>query len=106
MEKQSEIMKNSFGDNGEGEHPILGDGDDHIVQQRRMVSEVYGLMPRRHHSFPVSRDWQDIDCWATGCRWNKLEKCIVPSICKITADGRCKGFEAIPMNPQAELGGD
>ena len=92
-------MMNDFGDEIET--------DDHIVQQRRMSTpKVHGLMHRRPHGFPVSRDWADIDCWATGCRWNQHEKCIVPSICKITADGRCKGFEAIPYKPQAEGGGD
>ncbi len=56
------------------------------------------LMPRerRPYGFPVSRDWEDIDCWATGCRFNHNEKCMVPSRCKIGADGKCKGFEAPP----------
>ena len=80
--------------------------EDHIVQQRKLVPRVQGLMQRRPHGYPVSRDWKDLDCWATGCRFNQHEKCIVPSICKIGADGRCKGFEAIPYKPQAEGGGD
>ena len=90
---------------------MIDDGDesnaaDHIVQQRRMVPRVQGLMPRRPHGFPVSRDWADIDCRATGCRWNRNEKCIVPSRCKISDDGRCNGFEVPPLLPKAELGGD
>lgn len=84
------------------------DDEYHIVQQRRLVSRVQGLMPRqrRDGGFPVSRDWADLDCWATGCRWNQQEKCIVPSICKITADGRCKGFDPKPLPSQAEHSGD
>jgi len=81
---------------------------DYIMRERRANPSVHGLMPRerRPYGFPVSRDWADIDCKATGCRWNQQEKCIVPSICKIGDDGRCKGFDAIPMKPQAEHGGD
>jgi len=97
MEEQNKIMN-------DGEEI---DAEDHVVQQRRMAPpQVHGLMPRRPHGYPVSRDWADIDCRATGCRWNQREKCIVPSICKIGDDGRCKGFDAIPMKPQAEHGGD
>ena len=61
--------------------------------------EVCGIMARerRHYGFPVSRDWEDVDCRATGCRFNRNEKCMVPSRCKISADGRCEGFEAPPI---------
>ena len=60
---------------------------------------VHGLMPhsRRPYGFPVSRDWEEIDCKAVGCRWNLNEKCITPSRCKITDKGNCSGFEAEPM---------
>lgn len=70
--------------------------------------EVHGLMPRerRPYGFPVSRDWEDLDCWATGCRYNRNEKCMVPSRCKITAEGRCRGFEAPPIEVSKKPDGD
>jgi len=82
--------------------------EDHIVQQRKLVPRVQGLMPRerRPYGFPVSRDWADVDCRATGCRWNRSEKCMVPSRCQIAEDGRCKGFEVPPIQKQKEHGGD
>lgn len=49
-----------------------------------------------HHPW-ASRDYEDIDCKATGCRFNMTEKCMVPSRCKISEDGRCQGFEARPL---------
>ena len=65
-----------------------------------------GLMARerRPYGFPVSRDWEDIDCKAVGCRFNQCEKCITPSRCKIGDDGRCTGFEAKPL--QIKIDGD
>lgn len=51
---------------------------------------------RRPYGFPVSRDYSDTDCKAVGCRFNRDEKCMVPSRCKIGPDGRCEGFEASP----------
>ena len=54
---------------------------------------INSLMPRRPYSFPVSRDWEDVDCKAAQCKWNKGSKCITPSIAVIGDDGRCKGFE-------------
>ncbi len=59
---------------------------------------THGLMPRRPHGFPVSRDWADIDCKAVGCRFNQNEKCITPSRCKIGEHGGCIGFEAKPFD--------
>lgn len=79
---------------------------DHIVQQRKLVPRVQGLMQRQPQGYPVSRDWKHIDCRAIGCMWNQDEKCIVPSLCKIGDDGKCKGFTVPPMKPQAEHGGD
>lgn len=64
--------------------------------------EIHGLMPRRPHGYPVSRDWAHVDCKATGCRFNQSEKCIVPSRCKINNEGRCEGFEAPPFNPKVD----
>lgn len=46
-----------------------------------------------HHDW-VSRDYEEIDCRAVGCFWNRGEKCTVPSLCKIGDDGRCEGFRA------------
>jgi hypothetical protein len=66
--------------------------------------KTQGLMPRRPHGFPVSRDWADIDCKATGCMYNRNEKCMVPSRCKINTEGRCDGFEAPP--PKEKIDGD
>jgi hypothetical protein len=65
---------------------------------------IHGLMPRvgngsEHHPW-LSRDYLDIDCQAIGCMFNKEKKCAVPSICKITPDGRCEGFKAIPLPKQ------
>jgi hypothetical protein len=71
---------------------------------------MHGLMDygRRSpgHDFPVSRDWEDIDCKAVGCRYNLREKCMVPSRCKISDDGRCTGFEVKPMETNKKPDGD
>lgn len=47
--------------------------------------------------FPVSRDWEDLDCLAVGCMFNRNSKCGVPSIAKFGVDGRCIGFKPIPL---------
>ncbi len=72
------------------------------------VPEVHTLMPhhRRPYGFPVSRDWEDIDCRAVGCTYNRGEKCMVPSRCKIGADGRCTGFEAKLLKINKKPDGD
>lgn len=61
------------------------------------MSDVRGRLPKNsgHHSFG-SRDYEDIDCKAVGCRYNAAEKCMVPSRCRIGEDGRCRGFEVKP----------
>jgi len=51
-----------------------------------------------HHSW-VSRDYEDVDCQATGCMFNRDRKCLVPSRCKIGTDGRCEGFQVRPQKP-------
>ena len=56
----------------------------------------HGLMDRMphdsgHHSF-ASRDYADMDCKATGCKFNIGEKCAVPTMCKINDKGGCDGF--------------
>ena len=53
---------------------------------------LIGRNPEGHHDW-VSRDYIDIDCNATGCVYNRISKCMVPSQCKITEDGRCEGFK-------------
>lgn len=91
-EKDSdEPFSPKVGDGHEGQSPILGDVPDGIMVGRQ------SFMPRRGHGYPVSRDWADVDCKAVGCRYNRAEKCMVPSRCKIGDDGRCKGFEPSPM---------
>ncbi len=62
-------------------------------------AEHLGLMPRsrRPYGFPVSRDWEDIDCKAVGCRFNFNEKCGVPSRAKFDETAKCAGFEMKPL---------
>lgn len=43
---------------------------------------------------PVSRDYQEIDCNASSCMFNKDSKCTTPSLAKIGEDGRCEGFKS------------
>lgn len=50
----------------------------------------------RHYDYPISRDWLDIDCKAVGCKYNREEKCMVPSIAKIGENGQCTGFTPKP----------
>lgn len=61
-------------------------------------ARTFGRIPRGtgHRSW-ASRDYLDVDCKATGCRYNVVAMCMVPSRCKIEADGRCQGFEAKPL---------
>ena len=59
---------------------------------------------RRDGNFPVSRDWEDIDCRAVGCKYNILDKCAVPSIAKISEEGRCTGF--MPKDTPKKIDGD
>lgn len=53
------------------------------------------LMPRerRTSGFPVSRDWEDIDCAAVMCKYNRWSKCLIPSLAEIGEGGKCKGFK-------------
>lgn len=41
-----------------------------------------------------SRDTMHINCQATGCMYNIVKTCRVPSICKINDKGQCEGFKA------------
>jgi hypothetical protein len=43
--------------------------------------------------FPVSRDWEEIPCKQSSCKWNRFGSCTVPSFCKIGEDGKCMGYE-------------
>ena len=49
-----------------------------------------------------SRDTKDVDCKATGCMFNRAEKCAVPTRCKITTTGSCEGFQAKPLPPKVD----
>ena len=53
-----------------------------------------GRMDHGDHHGWASRDYEDIDCQATGCQFNILKKCAVPSRCKISTTGSCEGFQA------------
>lgn len=61
-----------------------------IAKQKQMLYDTGG---GDHHPW-ASRDYLDIDCKATGCKWNLNERCLVPSRCEIGPDGRCNGFQA------------
>ena len=60
-----------------------------IRKERIMKSQ--GFMPD-HDGYPVSRDWEDMDCSAIRCVYNNCKKCTVPSIAGIGEDGRCVSF--------------
>jgi hypothetical protein len=87
-----------------GRNPRLGGND--LPKQNRVgeyeewseQTAVHNLMPhsRRPYGFPVSRDWEDIDCKAVGCQFNRGEKCMTPSRCKIGMKGECTGFVPRP----------
>ena len=77
------------------------DGADQEWMARGLVD--YG---RRPYGFPVSRDWEDLDCKATGCKWNRNEHCMFPAQCKISDDGRCQGFVAKAMETNKKPDGD
>ena len=61
----------------------------------------HGLAP--HHSgYPVSRDYESVKCWATGCKYNFAEECAVSTRCEIMADGKCRGFESVPQKQKID----
>lgn len=67
---------------------------------------THGLVARidhgtLHHPW-ASRDYEEIDCQATGCRYNRERQCMVPSRCKISPEGRCEGFESPPLKKQVD----
>lgn len=65
-----------------------------------MKSSLMARMPKGnpggHHDW-VSRDYADIDCYATGCLFNRNKKCGAPSLCEIGDDGKCEGFTVKPL---------
>ena len=73
-----------------------------------MSDSVHGLFaryPNGSDHFPwMSRDYEDIDCQAIGCKFNFDKKCAVPTRCKINVQGSCEGFEVKPL-PQ-KIDGD
>jgi hypothetical protein len=68
-----------------------------------MKSGLIGRIGGNDHHGWASRDYLDVDCKATGCQFNRDEKCMVPSRYKIGADGRCEGFQ---VPPQKKIEGD
>jgi len=54
-----------------------------------------------HHPW-ASRDYPELACRAVGCLFNIVDKCAVPSHCKIMADGRCEGFKPRPLPPKLD----
>jgi len=62
------------------------------IFERRMAKHN----PGGHNDF-VSRDYAEIDCRATGCMWNRKEKCMVPGLAKIDPEGKCSGFKVAPQ---------
>jgi hypothetical protein len=84
----------------------MNNGDEIQPMTPYPMVEKRGLMPdyQRDGEFPVSRDWKDVDCKATGCMFNHQEKCMVPSLYAIGADGRCTGFKAKEL--QRKIDGD
>lgn len=51
-----------------------------------------------------SRDAREIDCKATGCKWNIGGQCGVPSRAKFNAKASCEGFEpkALSKKPDGD----
>ena len=58
---------------------------------------AHGRIGKNYDHGWQSRDTKDVDCKATGCMFNRAEKCAVPTRCKITTTGSCEGFQAKPM---------
>lgn len=79
---------------------MSGDGAD----QEWMVHSLCDHGRRGGHW--VSRDWDDIDCKAVGCKWNRNEQCMTPAQCKIGDDGRCQGFVAKELEINKKPDGD
>jgi hypothetical protein len=61
-----------------------------------MLNRIAGHRnPGGHHPW-ISRDYEDLDCLAAGCVFNRDKKCAVPSLCRVAEDGKCAGFKARP----------
>lgn len=63
---------------------------------------AYGRIGKNYDHGWQSRDTKDVDCKATGCMFNRAEKCAVPTRCKITTTGSCEGFQAKPLPPKVD----
>lgn len=63
---------------------------------------AHGRIGKHYDHGWQSRDTKDVDCKATGCMFNRAEKCAVPTRCKITTTGSCEGFQAKPMPPKVD----
>jgi hypothetical protein len=62
------------------------------------MSNFSRIAPHNSYHHPwASRDYEDLDCQAVGCMFNRQKKCSVPSLCKIGDDGRCQGFRVPPV---------
>ncbi len=81
---------------------IIGVGFCDCVEKQRLVPKI----SHGDRYTKLSRDWDEIDCKATGCKYNRYEKCMVPSRCKIEADGKCKGFESSLKDVVMKVDGD
>lgn len=102
--------------NTTAERPVLSEchANARCLRQQNVHGSLrmsaHGLMGRMakgnrggHHDW-VSRDYEDIDCRAEGCKFNIGKKCMTPSRCKISNDGRCEGFK--PKPPPRGIDGD
>ena len=61
--------------------------------------KTHGLMGNNNEGYHdwVSRDYRHVDCDAIGCLYNAGSACMVPSVHKVSADGRCEGFVTKPL---------
>jgi len=89
---------------------------DYIDPNRRIGGSMSSIMGKGYtggfkiHSWlghggdwrhPVSRDYQEIDCNASSCMFNKDSKCTTPSLAKIGMDGWCGGFRTSKVIKEA-----
>lgn len=70
------------------------------------LDQKFGLIGRvskgsSHHDW-VSRDYQDVDCLAVACMFNRDKKCMVPSRANFGPDARCTGFQLPPQKGKVD----
>ena len=51
--------------------------------------------PGGHHPW-ISRDYEQLDCKAIGCMFNRNGECAVPSRAVLDDQAKCTGFKARP----------